>query len=242
MEEGYKLHCEYSLLTNPTKSAIQTCSIALHDDTTTYWKRLETTGEWLYSMAGQLNINIICDGVRQAKIQLNGTGILSLKDECVVQTSDITLFGTSMTEVSETFIYNFDYSENFSLSSQKNNFSINDQGLAIFDEESAEQVQIWTSTNDVLSLEDIERQFHQMATQRRTQDTTKIYIAIGFVGKIIIIIILYTLARCYFYKTKNRMVIPLYKKARSVDFSLERRNPLSRSHRVRSLSTENVTG
>ena len=70
-------------------------------------------------MTGQLNINIICDGVRQAKIQLNGTGILSLKGECIVQTSDITLFGTSMTEVSETFIYNFDYPLNFSLFLQK---------------------------------------------------------------------------------------------------------------------------
>ena len=147
-----------------------------------------------------------------------------------------------MTEVSETFIYNFDYPLNFSLFLQRNNFSINEQGLAILDEESAAQVQTWASTDDVLSLEDIERQFHQMATQRRTQDITKIYIATGFVGNIIIIIILYTLARCYFYKTKNRMVIPLYKKPRSADFSLERRNPLSRSHRVRSLSTENMTG
>ena len=114
MEEGDKLHCDHSLLTNPTKSAIQACNIALHDDTTPYWKRSETTGEWLYSMAGLFNINIVCDGVRQAKIQLNGTGILSLKSECVAQTSDITLLGTSMTEVSETFIYNFDYPLNFS--------------------------------------------------------------------------------------------------------------------------------
>ena len=241
MEEGDKLHCEYSLLTNPTKSAIQTCNIALHDDTTTHWKRLETTGEWLYSMAGQLSINIICDGVRQAKIQLNGTGILSLKGECVAQTSDITLFGTSMTEVSETFIYSFNYPLNFSLFLQKNNFSINEQGLAILDEQSAEQVQTWAATNDVLSLEDIERQFHQLASRSRTEDTTKIYIATGCIGNIVIIIILYALAQWYFYKTKNRIIIPLYKKPRSKDFHLERRNPLSRSHRVRSLSTEDVT-
>ena len=156
-------------------------------------------------------------------------------------TSDITFFGTSMTEIAQTFIYNFEYPLNFLLFLQRNNFWIDDRGLAILDDESAAQVQTWASTNDVLSLEDIERQFHQMVTQRRMQDTTKVCIATGFVGNIVIIIILHMLARCYYYKSKNRMIIPLYKKPKSKDFHLERRNPLSRSHRLRSLGTEDVT-
>ena len=240
MQEGHNLHYEYCLLTKPRNQPYKHAT-SYYMKTPHYWKRLATTGEWLYSMVDLLDTNKICDGVSQAKIQPNGTGILSLKSGCVAQTSDISLFGTSMTEISETFIYNFEYPLNLSLFLQRNNFLVDDRGLAILDEESAAQVQTWALTYDVISLEDIERQFHQMITQRRTQDTMKVYIVTGFVGEIVIIIILYILARCYFYKTQNRMIVPLYKKPKSRDFPLERRNPLSRSHRVRSLSTEDET-
>ena len=160
--------CEYSIYTNPSQAALRTCDISMHKGDTTYWTKLITTDEWLFSTIKPVTLNLICNGTNHSNITLTGAGIFALHGQCTAYTPDLILYGINNIKLNQTDVYQPEL--NFHLPSvlHINYIKFNDSSNTslVFEEEEKREINNWAESNDAISLGEIEQKFTDIAHQR----------------------------------------------------------------------------
>ena len=97
--------CEVSLLLRPTIQVFKHCDVRIRPQHTPFWARLTSTQGWLYSLETPESVQIICSGMKDDLITMEGTGILHLRPGCIAKTTYVTLVGIQHLESKEQYLY-----------------------------------------------------------------------------------------------------------------------------------------
>ncbi|XP_076545983.1 uncharacterized protein LOC143305633 [Osmia lignaria lignaria] len=97
--------CEVTLLLRPTTHAFKTCEVRLQPQHTPFWAHLRTMQAWLYSLEKPESVQLICNGMKDDIITIEGTGIFQLRAGCIAKTTHETLIGMQHLESLEQYFY-----------------------------------------------------------------------------------------------------------------------------------------
>ena len=97
--------CEIEMLLRPSRTALDSCNIAISKDLSTQWSYLEVDGTWIFSAATEERIRISCPDDVYENAKLRGVGILRLAHGCMARTPSATLISEDIRTSSVQYLY-----------------------------------------------------------------------------------------------------------------------------------------
>ena len=71
--------CEYLLLNQLSMENLKKCNVHLLPKVSPYWLYLDSINEWLYSVASNTTLQILCSGEQHYLATISGVGLLQLR-------------------------------------------------------------------------------------------------------------------------------------------------------------------
>lgn len=82
--------CETKILFHPT-SIPKECDTRITSTPAEIWQKLKSSNSWIYVLPSQTDVTVTCSGSQSANFLLNGTGLISTKNNCKLYTSSTKL-------------------------------------------------------------------------------------------------------------------------------------------------------
>ena len=97
--------CEYLLLNQPSLENLRKCNVHFLLKATPYWIYLESINGWLYSVASNTTLQILCPGEQHYLVTISGVGLLQLRPKCAARHDRVMLVGVQTLGHSTEYLY-----------------------------------------------------------------------------------------------------------------------------------------
>ena len=97
--------CEYLLLNQPSTNNLKKCNVHFLPKVSPYWIYLDSINGWLYSVAPNTTLQVLCPGEQHILSTISGVGLLQLRPKCSARHDRVMFAGIQTLGYSTEFVY-----------------------------------------------------------------------------------------------------------------------------------------